>query len=291
MSAQVISFPTTEKQEPEIKEVRIVADCDEGYTRLANTLLDALCRVDITPRQMRVFLAIVRQTYGYQKKSDWVSPELIAQLIGYTGNTSNIRYDLSNLKKRKLLIKKGPHVGPNPVVSEWVLSRESSSNEAEKQNKNVLISKQSCLKTETKKFEEQAPQKKERKKTNTNNKKINKKVSLSEFVETNYPSIPAQSIDAALEHRKAKRTAQTENAAKLFFDQIISISTELGITPSQVIDIVILRDWKGVNVEWVRSHLAKNPVNPSTRTGGRIAYDPNDTSWADGFDPFDPREL
>lgn len=104
-------------------------------------------------------------------------------------------------------------------------------------------------------------------------------------------SIPESSIDDALEHRKAKGAVQTDKASTMFFDEVLQCSQELQITPSQVIDIVILRDWKGVNVEWVRSHLAKNPVNPSTRTGGRIAYDPNDTSWADGFDPFDPMEL
>lgn len=172
MSAQVISFPTPEKLEPEIKEVRIVADCDEGYTRLANTLLEALCRVDITPRQMRVFLAIVRKTYGYQKKSDWVSPDQIAKIIGYEGCESNIRKDISTLKKRLLVVKKGPHIGPNPVITEWVLSVDKPKKHDLKQHKNVSISTHESVESDTKTCGEQPPQKKEEKPKENINKSI-----------------------------------------------------------------------------------------------------------------------
>ncbi|WP_067097888.1 conserved phage C-terminal domain-containing protein [Marinomonas atlantica] len=202
MSAQVISFPTPERPEPETKEVRIVADCDEGYTRLANTLLEALCRVDITPRQMRVFLAIVRKTYGYQKKSDWVSPEQIAKIIDYEGCESNIRKDISTLKKRLLVVKKGPHIGPNPVITDWLLSVERPKKDGPKQHKNVSISTHESVESDTKTCGEQPPQKKEEKPKENINKPIVGK--------PDEPSIPEQVI-SYLNFKAGKRFQFTKN--------------------------------------------------------------------------------
>ncbi|WP_272662497.1 replication protein, partial [Providencia sp. PROV111] len=47
-----------------------VANLEDGYTRIANDLLEAAMSSDLTARQLKVFLAIVRKTYGFSKKLD-----------------------------------------------------------------------------------------------------------------------------------------------------------------------------------------------------------------------------
>lgn len=47
--------------------------CENGYTRLANELLEALCSYRIGGQELRVVLFIVRKTYGFGKKHDKIS--------------------------------------------------------------------------------------------------------------------------------------------------------------------------------------------------------------------------
>ncbi|MGP4870955.1 replication protein, partial [Klebsiella pneumoniae] len=42
---------------------RQVADIDDGYTRIANELLEAVMAADLTARQLKVVLAVIRKTY------------------------------------------------------------------------------------------------------------------------------------------------------------------------------------------------------------------------------------
>ncbi|EOZ5342736.1 antitermination protein [Escherichia coli] len=44
---------------------RNVADLDDGYARLSNMLLEAYSGADLTKRQFKVLLAILRRTYGW----------------------------------------------------------------------------------------------------------------------------------------------------------------------------------------------------------------------------------
>ncbi|MCV5899655.1 replication protein, partial [Escherichia coli] len=46
---------------------RQVADLDDGFTRLANMLLEEYAGADLTKRQFKVLLAVLRLTYGWNK--------------------------------------------------------------------------------------------------------------------------------------------------------------------------------------------------------------------------------
>ena len=61
---------------------RRVADTDDGYTRIANELLEAVVSNDLTARQIKVVLAVIRKTYGFGKKTDWISGEQLSNLTG-----------------------------------------------------------------------------------------------------------------------------------------------------------------------------------------------------------------
>lgn len=55
---------------------------EDGFTRLANELLDAIIRFDFTKRQYAVLLSVVRKTYGYNKKADALSIYQISVMTG-----------------------------------------------------------------------------------------------------------------------------------------------------------------------------------------------------------------
>ena len=46
---------------------------ENGYTRIANEILDTLCMFSIPGECMQVLNCILRKTYGYQKKEDRIS--------------------------------------------------------------------------------------------------------------------------------------------------------------------------------------------------------------------------
>jgi phage replication O-like protein O len=53
---------------------------ENGYTKFANELMEALARNRIPGQELRVVLAVARKTYGYGKKQDAISYGQIAQM-------------------------------------------------------------------------------------------------------------------------------------------------------------------------------------------------------------------
>lgn len=49
-----------------------VAELEDGYTRTANTLLEAAMLSGLTLHQLLIVMAVWRKTYGYNKKIDWI---------------------------------------------------------------------------------------------------------------------------------------------------------------------------------------------------------------------------
>jgi|GEM_PF-778176 phage replication O-like protein O len=95
----------------------VKADLDDGYLRLSNTLVDALCRTKLSDRESRVLFAVIRRTYGYGKATDWVSYSQIEEMTDI--DTDNVSRVIGGLLKRNVLIKDGKKIGVNPTVSSW----------------------------------------------------------------------------------------------------------------------------------------------------------------------------
>lgn len=54
---------------------------ENGYTAIANEILEALINNQFSGQELRVILLIIRKTYGYHKKMDFVSLSQIAEAI------------------------------------------------------------------------------------------------------------------------------------------------------------------------------------------------------------------
>ena len=59
-----------------------VAQLEDGFTRVANELLDAVMASGLSETEMCIVLAVWRKTYGFNKKMDWVSNEQLEQMVG-----------------------------------------------------------------------------------------------------------------------------------------------------------------------------------------------------------------
>ncbi|MEX5878585.1 replication protein [Proteus vulgaris] len=120
-TAEVFQFPAIKQEE------KRVADTDDGYTRIANELLESLSCCNLTVRQLRVMLAIIRKTYGFGKKVDRISDSQLADVSGLS--RQNVNKAKKELISMNYIILEGNKIGVNKEVSAWKnQSRDSVSN-------------------------------------------------------------------------------------------------------------------------------------------------------------------
>ncbi len=76
---------------------------ENGYTMLANELLEAYSMIRVSGEENQLFWFIIRKTYGFKKKEDAISLSQFS--IGTGINKPNVCRALSNLIKKNLIIK------------------------------------------------------------------------------------------------------------------------------------------------------------------------------------------
>ena len=77
--------------------------CEDGYTRIANELLEAMCQIHLSGSEWRVLHYIIRKTYGWQKKQDDIP---ISQIVSGTVLVRRVVLRcLARLKERNIVIR------------------------------------------------------------------------------------------------------------------------------------------------------------------------------------------
>ncbi|ENL8513188.1 replication protein [Providencia rettgeri] len=94
-----------------------VANLEDGYTRIANDLLEAAMSSDLTARQLKVFLAIVRKTYGFSKKLDRITNTQIASMTGI--HHTHVCKAKNEMIAMNIVISSGNQIGINKAFNEW----------------------------------------------------------------------------------------------------------------------------------------------------------------------------
>ena len=120
-TAQIFQFPSA----PEAPREKRGPQVEDGYTRIANDLLDALCQADFTSREFKVVHFVIRQTYGWNDKAKRMASTFIA---GGTGlHESDCSKVLNELIRRKVVIRHGGSRSPislNKHFGEWLASEQ-----------------------------------------------------------------------------------------------------------------------------------------------------------------------
>jgi phage replication O-like protein O len=77
----------------------------DKFTKIASELLDALCRTNMTAYESRVFMAIMRMTYGWHKKAVKISQADIVALTGI--KKSHVSRAISSLTNKNMITRNG----------------------------------------------------------------------------------------------------------------------------------------------------------------------------------------
>lgn len=105
---------------------------ENGYTRIAHELLEQIVLADFSGAEFKILFAIVRQTYGYQKKSAPISRTQFSQMCGLHEITVS-KTIKGLIEKRVVEEVKSPgfakcrEVALNKNYTEWVVKRLSGS--------------------------------------------------------------------------------------------------------------------------------------------------------------------
>jgi len=91
---------------------------ENGFTRVANELLDALCRLHLPGNQWKVLHVIIRKTYGWNQVSDWISGSQITEMTGL--HRSRVCEALKALQQRRIILRDGRRVGIRKDYDAWL---------------------------------------------------------------------------------------------------------------------------------------------------------------------------
>lgn len=238
--AEVFYLP---KSEP-VEQERRVADIDDGYTRFANELLEAIASADLTARQLKVMLAYVRKTYGFNKKTDRIADEQIAQLTGLS--RQNVNKAKKELISMNCLFMDGNQIGVNSEVSAWQFSKclQVGNFVSNLETKNVS-------KLETLNVSKLETHKRHSLKTkeNINKPPISPKKVSQKFdpLETELPDwLSAETWLSWVTYRKEIGKSIKSKQSVTQAINVLSRSLEKGYTPEEIINQSIASGWQGI---------------------------------------------
>lgn len=97
----------------------VVPQVENGFTRIANEILDNLIMINLSSYQFRVLFFIIRKTYGYNKADDWISN---SQIVDGTGiKKSHVSRTKKELLERCLIVtSSGNKTKLNKMYKQWV---------------------------------------------------------------------------------------------------------------------------------------------------------------------------
>ncbi|AZT29212.1 replication protein [Salmonella enterica subsp. enterica serovar Moero] len=227
-----------------VEQERRVADIDDGYTRFANELLEAIASADLTARQLKVMLAYVRKTYGFNKKTDRIADEQIAQLTGLS--RQNVNKAKKELISMNCLFMDGNQIGVNREVSAWQFSKclQVSNFVSKLETKNVS-------KLETLNVSKLETHKRHSLKTkeNINKPPISPKKNSQKFdpLETELPDwLSAETWLSWVTYRKEIGKSIKSKQSVTQAINVLSRSLEKGYTPEEIINQSIASGWQGI---------------------------------------------
>lgn len=91
---------------------------ENGGTIIANEIMDALCRFRIPGNVRQIVDAIIRKTYGWNKKEDWVAHSQIVEATGLLKGI--VSRELSKAITHKIVIAHDNKLRLNKNYEEWI---------------------------------------------------------------------------------------------------------------------------------------------------------------------------
>lgn len=109
-----------------IDNVVPLGNTQRGFTRMDNELYEALIGADLSGRELRVALAVHRQTVGYNVQESRIAASYIAEMAGL--HREDVSRIISELLRQRVLYRTGGSRSPMGIapVSEWKIDSKNT---------------------------------------------------------------------------------------------------------------------------------------------------------------------
>lgn len=224
---------------------------EDGYTAIANEIMEALCRHRIPGEDRQVLDVIFRKTYGFNKIEDYIS---LSQFVDMTGmKKPNIIGSLKSLLSKRIIIiqmddgfRKVYRI--NKDFDKW-----------ERYSNRSLLSKRiiGVIQKDNPALSKRIPTKDNVTKDTITKTKAQAPV-LPEW-------IPKQTFEEYLEMRRKMRKPLMERSYSRFFSHLKRLCGTSRATPEQILDQSIINGWQGI---FELKTGGTNVNRPSGRMGG-----------------------
>lgn len=245
-----------------------------GFTRMDNALMESLATVDLPARDLRVLMAIARQTIGFQLDTKRITADELGKL-------TNMRRDVtskavSHLLERRIIYRVGGSrgdIGISPIA-EWSffdekpprLSETKSSHSAKivsLRNDSSETKTATCF-LYTKKEDQQplpteesvAPEAKAVREPRKAKPADDSAFGKAQMLADNPYGLSESSVDDYLKLRKTKRAPVT---ARVWANVNAALAkcAAAGIQADKAIELAVLNGWQGFEADWIIDRLAK----------------------------------
>lgn len=234
---------------------------ENGYTKIANEILEAMARFRIPGEQRQCLDFILRKTYGYNKKEDAIANSQFCEATGL--KKGNVSRAIKALVDKNIVIKndnrKIPTYQFNKHFKQW---RELS-------KKQPVIKKATVVIKNDNKVLSKVMDTKESKETFTRDKESKpKKLSPPKFNAKDFkPDFFTNELwETALAIRKEKKVSLSEIALKPFVREL-KLATTQGFTLQDCLEQFATAKWTRFKAEFMRTSQTGSQENqtPSDR--------------------------
>jgi phage replication O-like protein O len=245
-----------------------------GFTRMDNALMESLATVDLPARDLRVLMAIARQTIGFQLDTKRITADEL-------GKMTNMRRDVtskavSHLLERRIIYRVGGSrgdIGISPV-SEWsffdekqqclsetktshsaqIVSLRSDASETKTATCFLYTKKEDHIHLPTE--DHVAPEAQAVRVPRKTKPSTDTVFGKSQMLESNPHLLSEQSVDDYLRLRKTKRAPVT---ARVWANVNAALAkcAAAGIQADKAIELAVLNGWQGFEADWIIDRLSK----------------------------------
>lgn len=95
---------------------------EDGYTMIANEILENLMRIQLPANQWQVLLCVIRKTYGFRKKVDRIANFQICEATGLRKDV--VSRSLHKLEAARIIVRNSKTIGFQKDYQQWELAEQ-----------------------------------------------------------------------------------------------------------------------------------------------------------------------
>jgi phage replication O-like protein O len=232
---------------------------ENGYLKIANELLEQFMIYGFSSRQWSVVMAVVRMTYGYNKKSDALSGWQISKLTGIDrSHVSKTLAELINLnvikKHNEGRVSHGSFVNEisiNKNYDTWItVAKKATVAKTAPLPKSSITVAETATVTVAELATQPLPKQPTHKDISKYNKNISKDIEY-------FSEIDPEILKEWKAVRKKKRAAEL---SKIIYNAMLRESNLAGLTLEQAVVFCVEKSWISFSAEWYKNAVGKNKL-------------------------------